>query len=162
MSLQYIIDGCNVTHNFKFIEILPKKYSDSRAYLIELIKSRSLCGSSNNLIWVVFDGYPQEGLKNLEKIRLRIVFSIRQSADEKIKRILELTDNPRNTIVVSDDKEVSYFARIMHAKAISVEEFIKGKAFLKGKGYNPDEVKVNYTQMQRINKELKEIWLKER
>ncbi|MFY9402643.1 MAG: NYN domain-containing protein [Candidatus Omnitrophota bacterium] len=162
MSLQYIIDGCNVTHNFKFIKILPKKYSDSRAYLIELIKSRNLCGSSNNLIWVVFDGYPQEGLENLEKIRLKIIFSRRQSADEKIKKILELTDNPRNTVVVSDDKEVSSFARIMRAKAISVEEFIKVKVPPKDKSRNLDEAKVNYTQMQRINKELKEIWLKEK
>ena len=49
----------------------------------------------------------------------------------------------------------------MRAKAIK-EEFIKVKVPPKDKSRNLDEAKVNYTQMQRINKELKEIWLKEK
>ncbi|MBN2831119.1 MAG: NYN domain-containing protein [Candidatus Omnitrophica bacterium] len=157
MSLQYIIDGCNVTHYPGFIKNIPKKPVDSRVFLIELIRLRNLC-ANKSLIWLVFDGYPDQGLENLEKGRLRIIFSRKQSADEKIKKILELTDNLKNTVVVSDDKEVASFAKIMRAKAVSVERFL-GENRFKHKGFLPEEPKVSYSSMQKINEELKRLWL---
>lgn len=160
MSLQYIIDGCNVTHHPKFIRAVPRKSHDTRLSLVGLIKSRGLCGNANNLVWIVFDGYPDRLIEGLEKGRLRIVFSYSRSADDKIKRILELIDRPRNAVVVSDDKEVSSFARLMHARTMSIEEFIKDDAFEKASKANLDEMKVNYSQMQKIDEELKRIWLK--
>lgn len=128
--------------------------------MVGLIKSRGLCGNANNLVWIVFDGYPDRLIEGLEKGRLRIVFSYSRSADDKIKRILELIDRPRNAVVVSDDKEVSSFARLMHARTMSIEEFIKDDAFEKASKANLDEMKVNYSQMQKIDEELKRIWLK--
>jgi hypothetical protein len=158
MSLQYIIDGCNVTHNPSFTKNIPKRPVDSRVFLIELIRSRNLC-ANKSLIWLVFDGYPDKELENLEKEHFRIIFSYKQSADEKIKRILELTANPKNTIVVSDDKEVSSFARIMHAKAVSIEVFMRDSR-VKRKGVLLEETRLNYSQMHKINDELKRLWLK--
>jgi len=109
---------------------------------------------------LVFDGHPEYNLKAMERNRLRIIFSRNQSADEKIKRILELTDNPKNTIVVSDDKEIIYFARLMRAQSFSVEEFVKDDNAPASKGVAIEEKKINYSQMCKINDELKKIWLK--
>ena len=160
MSLQYIIDGCNVTHHPKFIKNISKEPSDSRVSLVRLIGSRNLCGSANNLVWVIFDGYPDQSLENLEKGRLRIIFSRGESADNKIRKILELTDNPKNTVVVSDDKEVSSFARLMRARPVSVEGFIKEDAASGKRGTASDGPKVSCSQMHKINEELKRVWLK--
>jgi len=112
------------------------------------------------MIWVVFDGHPQHSLSNLEKDRLKIIFSFNQSADSKIKRLLELTGQPKNTVVVSDDKEIASFARLMRAKSVSVEMFIKEDSVAKRRDIARDESKVNYSQMQKINEELKRLWLK--
>jgi hypothetical protein len=158
MSLQYIIDGCNVTHHPKFLKNIPKKFSDSRLSLIELINLRNLCGSDNNLVWLIFDGYPDTSLEDYKKSNFRIIFSCQESADEKIKKLLELTDQPKNMVVVSDDKEVSLFARFMRAKSVSVEAFIKDDEVAKRR-YVPDDVKLNYSQMHKINEELKRLWL---
>ncbi|MDD4982236.1 MAG: NYN domain-containing protein [Candidatus Omnitrophica bacterium] len=158
--MQYIIDGCNVTHHPKFIRAIPKRSADTRFSLVELIKSRGLCGNANNLVWLIFDGYPDHLIEGLEKGRLRIIFSYNRSADDKIKRLLELIDRPRDAVVVSDDKEVSSFARLMHARSMSIEDFIKDDVSGKRIKVRPDEIKVNYSQMQKIDEELKRIWLR--
>lgn len=158
MSLQYIIDGCNVIHHPDFIRDFPGKSVDLRISLIHSIKIKNLSGGKG-LVWVVFDGYPDKAVMSMERANLRVIFSSKESADEKIKRILELTASPRGTIVVSDDKEVKYFTKIMHAKPVSVSAFIGGKK-AKPDTVDSDERGINYSQMHQINEELKKIWLK--
>ena len=160
MSLQYIIDGCNITHQPNFIKKIPKKTSDSRVALVEFIRIRRPCGSENNKVWLVFDGYPDLALDNLDKSNLNIIFSRNQSADERIKKLLELSDNPKNVIVVSDDKEIIFFARDCRARTISVEEFIRDKSETKRGNLISDEAKVTFSAMHKINEELKKLWLK--
>lgn len=161
MSLQYIIDGCNVIHHHKFARLLLKKPVDPRAALIKFLINAGICTRGNKLAWVVFDGYPRQDINDMETKRIKILFSRMQSADEKIKRILELTDNPRGTVVVSDDKEIILFSRIMRAQTLSVEDFIKCDDVIQGKGLASEDKKINYSQMCRINEEFKRIWLKE-
>jgi len=161
MSLQYIIDGCNVIHHPDFIKILSKKQVDFRVALVKLIINAGLCPRQNSLIWIVFDGFPQQDISATGTKRIKILFSRNQSADEKIKRILELTENPRETTVVSDDKEIILFSRIMHARPLSVKDFIKYEDAETRQNKVLDEKKINYSQMCIINEELKRIWLKE-
>lgn len=160
MSLQYVIDGCNVTHHPKFIKNTPKKSSDSRADLIELIRIKRLCGSENNRVWIVFDGYSDSALDNLSSSNLNIIFSCNQSADERIKKFLELSDNAKNVVVVSDDKEIIFFAKSYRARAISVEEFIGDKGRDQGVNQDPGESKIGFSAMHKINEELRRLWLK--
>ncbi|PIP19597.1 MAG: hypothetical protein COT38_04110 [Candidatus Omnitrophica bacterium CG08_land_8_20_14_0_20_41_16] len=160
MSLQYIIDGCNITHHPKFIKNIPKKTADSRAALIEFIGTNRLCGSENNGAWVIFDGYPDASFRDPGKANLKVIFSKDQSADERIKKLLELFDNSKNVVVVSDDKEIIFFARACRAKAISVEEFIRDKVETKRGNSILDETKVSFSAMSRINEELRKLWLK--
>ena len=160
MSLQFIIDGCNITHHQKFLESSPKRYSDSRVNLIEFIRQKRLCGSENNKIWVVFDGYVDSALENLNESNLKIIFSCDQSADERIRRILELSDNAKNVVVVSDDKEIIFFAKGYRARAVSVEEFIGSKDGPQRVNQDSGESKIGFSAMHKINEELRKLWLK--
>jgi predicted RNA-binding protein with PIN domain len=159
MSLQYVIDGCNITHHPEFLKNISKKYSDSRVELIEFIRINKLCGSENNRAWVIFDGYPDSALNNLSSEGLNILFSSDQSADEKIKKILENAGNTRNFVVVSDDKEIISFARLYRAKALSVEKFVTVKT-LKPGARDIGESKIGFSAMHKINEELRRLWLK--
>jgi len=111
------------------------------------------------MVTFVFDGYPDISYKQHDA-SVKVIFSRKESADERIKKIVETTDKAINTVVVTDDKEIRFFARACGAKSISVEEFIPLKA--KGQGKNSDsaESELSYTQKHEINEELKKLWLK--
>lgn len=159
MSLQYIIDGYNVTNHPQFRKQLPKQSLDSRVALIQLIKIKNLCGSPNNSVWVIFDGFQDSTIHNLDEANLKVLYSRRESADERIKKIIELSSNPRNVIVVSDDKEIKFFVKAAKAKSISVDEFLCVKKRLEEKKAALIEPEISYSQKHKINEELKKIWL---
>lgn len=94
----------------------------------------------------------------LDDGNIKVIFSRNESADLRIKKIAELVANPKNLIVVSDDKEISFFIKSCGAKSISVEEFLgsKDKA---GKLSVLSEEELTYSQMHKINEELKKLWL---
>jgi len=158
MSLQFIIDGYNVIHHPIFTQQVTQKAKYPKSALLEFIKKNRLCGSSRNKIMVVFDGYPEPS-SNKTASDTNIVFSGNETADEKIKRVVESSDNPKNIIVVSDDKEIKFFAKVCGAKAIGVEEFIPTK---EKKAKDEDDLlkaELTYAQIDKINKELRKIWL---
>ncbi len=159
MSLLYIIDGCNVVHNPAFKKNFLRKNSDSRVLLIEAIKSERLCGSENNRVFVVFDGYPDASLQSMSGGNLNVIFSFEGSADDKINGIIELSANPRAMAVVSDDKQIILCARAFKAKPVSVEGFISRSVRRRGVKLSRKE-EVTFSQMHKINEELKGIWLR--
>ncbi len=161
MSLQYIIDGYNLIKHPLFNEHLTKKSKDSRAILLDYIRVNRLCGSSKNKVSVVFDGYPDLTNKELNNKDIDIVFSKSQTADERIKKIVESVDNPKNIIVISDDKEIKFSVKVIGARIKSIEEFLAPKASTKKKESSLiPKPEITYTQMQKINEELRKIWLK--
>jgi len=92
-----------------------------------------------------------------------VVFSGDSSADEKIKSMLENLQDRKNTVVVSDDREIASFARHCGAKAMSVEEFIglpRRSAAQRQARENDTKPVLNYSQTAKINEELKKLWLK--
>jgi hypothetical protein len=69
-------------------------------------------------------------------------------------------------VVVSDDKEIKFFAKSLGAKIKATEEFIKPKTKSLGvdnrKKQPRDEFfdyELTYTQRSKINEELRKIWL---
>jgi predicted RNA-binding protein with PIN domain len=178
MSLRYIIDGYNIINHPLFIQQTTKrkKISDNYrtqyagALLLEFIKINKLCKSPKNTTIVVFDGYPKASGEKIDT-EMSVVFARTESADERIKKIVEGSGNARNTIVVSDDKEIRYFVKSMGAYAMGVEEFllpaIKTHPILNAKDKKRQdreeaslEVELTYRQMDEINQELKKLWLK--
>jgi len=108
---------------------------------------------------VVFDGYPDTRLDNLDKGNTMVIFSRRESADERIKKLIELIPNPKNVVVVSDDKEIKLFARGCKAQVASVEDFLNFQHKSPRNSTSFREAELTYTQMHKINEELKKIWL---
>jgi len=160
MSLQYIIDGYNVTHHPGFTRTAFKNLPDSRIALIQLIRTKKASFSPNNKFWVVFDGYPGDlSLESLDKGNIMVVFSRSESADSRIKKLIELIPNPKNVVVVSDDKEIKFFAKSCRARTESVEDFLSFQEKIARRVAQIPEAEISYTQMHEINEELKKIWL---
>ncbi|MFA4854697.1 MAG: NYN domain-containing protein [Candidatus Omnitrophota bacterium] len=161
MSLQYIIDAYNVINHPQFSPAL-RGFSGVQSSLADFIRSNRLTGSRNNKVILVFDGYPAQGQAVLEDPGLVCLFSRMIEADEKINKLVEESAQPRNIIVVSDDRQVQSGARLLHARVCGVKEFICGK---KNKGVldpdrgERDENKISYANMQKVNAELKKKWL---
>jgi hypothetical protein len=63
-------------------------------------------------------------------------------------------------VVVSDDKEIRFLVRPLGVRLMSVEEFIAPKD--KSAARRPKDIEaqeLTYTQMHKINEELRKIWL---
>jgi len=158
MSLIYILDGYNLINHRLFSRFAKKLNSCQN--LIFLINTKRLCGSLKNKIILVFDGYPPKAPLKAERENLEIIFTKNDSADNQIRRIIEEIANPKNVMVVSDDKEIRFFVSALGAKVLSVEDFfapIKPKKMLM---QQPLKFELTYSQIQKINQELKKIWLK--
>jgi len=161
MSLQYIIDGYNIINHPLFIQHAPKKIKDSKALLLEFIRVNRLCGSPKNKITVVFDGHPDLSSRISDKTEINVIFSKIETADERIKKIVEKTGNPKNAVVVSDDKEIIFFAKSFGAKVLNIQEFINRAKYLIGsQKKEPMKPELSYSQIHKINQELRQLWLK--
>ncbi len=160
MSLQFVIDAYNLINHPQF---KPQKKSEGIQFaLVDFIKSNKLTGSANNLTIIVFDGYPPRGVEIPKEQGLSCIFSRGIEADEIIKRIVEDSGNAKNIIVVSDDKEVQLASRLLRARVLGIDEFINGPGNKKSQRANKSDLldpKLSFSQMQKINKELKEKWL---
>jgi predicted RNA-binding protein with PIN domain len=162
MSLQYIIDGCNVINHPIFIARANKRITDQRAALLELIKSKRLTGSARNKVIVVFDGYA--AAQDIHAISrqasaVEVIFSRKETADERIMKLVSDFCATKSTVVVSDDNQIRIFAKSAGAKVLGVEEFIACKDKQAGPDDEQAKTDLNYTQMQKINQELKKLWL---
>jgi len=156
MSLHYILDGYNIIRQSDFLSKAQLK--DSRHALISFINERKPCGSSNNKVTVVFDGR-SDVFYAQEKGTIEVLFSRNESADEHIKKMVEALVNPRQSVVVSDDRDICLYVRSLGARVMSVSEFIeKGHPKPKSISLHP-KVGLTHQQAARINEELKKIWL---
>lgn len=112
---------------------------------------------------IVFDGYcsPQEyrELVNYD-YGPKIIFSREETADNKIKEMIENSSGPKNIVVVSDDKEIRSLAKLYGAKLQNVEDFIRAKEKQRQPQRDSLKVELNFSQIHKINEELKKIWLK--
>ncbi len=107
----------------------------------------------------MFDGYARHLGADLSNSEIRVIFSGADTADERIKRIVEQAKAAKNLVVVSDDNEIRYFVKSAGIAVLRVEEFIGGKKNLRKRGNETQDVKLTYTQMHKVNEELKRIWL---
>ena len=162
MSLQYIIDGYNVIKHPSFSS--PKQIRDQRLAFVEFIRANRLCGSPKNKIIIVFDGNPNVSGRDKINSGVNVVFTKKETADDYIKRLIGSEANPKNTVVVTDDKEIKFFVKSVGGLSMDVEEFIDRKEKLSQARRKDAEAmalkpELNYSQIHKINQELKKIWL---
>ncbi len=159
MSLQFIIDGYNVIRHPEF-PVSHSKKAASYLGLLKYLKLKRLCGSPKNRVMVVLDGFAALGEGCTRDAIAEVIFSEEESADEKIKRLVERAVNPRNIVVVSDDKEIRFFVRTKGAKVLGVEEFINPQRTTVIRKEEITKPELTSEQVALINQELKERWLK--
>ena len=159
MALHYILDGYNVINKTAFLN--HKKLRDARDALLSFIDTYRPQGSFNNRITVVFDG--KEGIAGFaHRYDSCVVFTKNESADTRIKSLVDKSSNAKNIIVVSDDKDIIFYCRYQGAKILPVDDFIK-KAHKKtksNKAKGAELFELSVLDRKKINDELKKIWLK--
>ncbi len=154
MSVQYLVDGYNAI--YRISDFLKNSLEESRKSLISFIERTRPQGSSKNLVTVVFDGKPGM-ISGMRSNSVKIIFTERTNADEKIKRIVDQAKIKKNIVVVTDDKEIQFYVCQLGAKKMSIEQF-----FIKKEANGPvDSRRVSHVQEHEINQELKDVWLKE-
>ena len=159
MPLQYVIDAYNTINHIQFSPI-RKKIKDPQRALLEFIKNRRFGRNSQSKITVVFDGYPKVSAQNLAETDIDVVFSRKETADARIKRLVETSKSPKNIVVVSDDREIKFFITSLGARSMGVEEFIHPQKKTQTNNEDLIKLELNFSQISKINQELKALWLK--
>jgi len=158
MSLQFIIDAYNLInhplYNREEYSLCPA------AALAAFIREKRLTGSLKNKVTLVFDGFPPAQAPSQQEGYIGIIFSRKISADEKIKMLVESSSGRKAIVVVSDDRQIRFASKALGTKVIGIEEFIRGKEKEGASPKEPVKPELTYTQVQRINEELREKWLK--
>jgi predicted RNA-binding protein with PIN domain len=166
MALHYLIDGYNVIHQMPECDSL--KLETQRLKLVQFIENHRPQGSVKNKVTIVFDG--QGGhLQSSISSMVETIFSVGESADEKIKSIVEDSKNPKNIIIVTDDRDIQIAVRKSGASIMPVAEFLlklkrksDGKGSIKGNGGRATQKNISHTDEYNINIELSKIWLKKK
>ncbi len=165
MSLHFLLDGYNILKQMAPLRDLPLE--DGRRGLLTWIADSRPQGSVNNQVTVVFDGHPDHFGGMSSQGEIRVIFSDGCSADDKIKRMVEEDLTRKNCVVVSDDKDIFLYARSLGARVMSVAAFTSIRAAGRDnvratRRLAPTEKYISLSRQEKINKELKDIWLKEK
>ena len=164
MSLHYILDGYNILKQMPARNF--SEFQEEREYLIHLIEATNPQGSRKNSVTVVFDGQP--GIAGYLKTSfVKIIFSVNESADAKIKQMVNQAPNKKRIVVITNDREIKFHVRALGAEVKSVEDFLAKMDFhspspRKGK-FNKKEDKehksIPPSLEYQITSELEKIWL---
>ena len=162
MALHYIIDGYNVIYQAK--RFTGKKLIDSRDGLIKFIEKYKPQGSLNNRVTVVFDGRP--GIVNQRVSSLvKVIFSENESADDKIKKLVDFSKNPGLIVVVTNDRDIICYCRLLGASVKSVKEFLNVFWVHRKSASNDtgdEKVQLDSVIAKSITRQLENIWLKKK
>jgi predicted RNA-binding protein with PIN domain len=159
MSVHFIIDGYNVVKQVPSFAL--KKLKNSREGLIQLIKKYKLTGSSKNGVTIVFDGQKDIIAPKIQT-EFEVIFTEGESADDRIKKIIKSSPQPSRLIVVTDDKELIFFARNHRAIIYSTSKFLNKILKVKDtKKIYMEKFKLSPNIAREITEELKKIWLRE-
>ncbi|MBF0533162.1 MAG: NYN domain-containing protein [Candidatus Omnitrophica bacterium] len=156
MSLHYLIDGYNVLHQ---MPELSGQLDEQRRHLILLIESRRPQGSERNQVTVVFDG--RSGYYGrAEASAVRVIFSLDESADDKIRRMVNESNRVREIVVVTDDREIQRAVSAVGAKVEPVSRFLGRLDDAERKPRaSGGKKQISKTAESAINQEMAKIWL---
>jgi len=140
--------------------LTPDNLESARQSFISILEQKRPQGSLRNKITVVFDGRSNTW-SDVTSPYVKIIFSSNETADDKIKRMVANASNPKNIIVVTNDRAIQYAVRASNAKVMMVDAFLKKLSNdQKGKKVSPSKEGLSRMQQQKINSELEQVWLK--
>ena len=117
----YIIDGNNLIGKINFLhKIQQKDKQHSREKLAFMIDN--FFHEKKAKITIHFDGFKNLPIKLNQA---KIVYSDSKSADDMIKKQIELANNRKNLVVITSDNNIQEFARVCSCSIIKSEEFAR-------------------------------------
>jgi len=148
----YFIDGYNVIRASDALSAGALR--DQREKLVRFIDEKRPQGSANHAVTVVFDGQPDVSSPPMNT-RTRVLFSRYTDADAVIKEQVDALGNPRDAVVVTNDRAIQKWVRGAGAKILSCEEFLAAGA---GKPPPRRGQTLDPQTAHDINEELKKLW----
>jgi predicted RNA-binding protein with PIN domain len=115
----FIIDGNNLIGKIKTLHRIQKKAKQDSREKLALILSRYFKRKKVS-VSLHFDGFLKEEIK-IEGIR--IYYSGKYTADERIKFEIEKIKNPKNITLITSDSNLAEYGRVCSCKVIKSEEF---------------------------------------
>jgi predicted RNA-binding protein with PIN domain len=167
MSLHYILDGYNVINYVTSLS--QKKLEDARRDLLHILEVQRPQGSVNNEVTVVFDGRSDVFGGSPASVTVRIIFTCDETADDRIKRLVDQSANKKNIRVVTNDRGIQHYIKAAGGRVVSVKQFlqrVRSTASLEGpisKGSKDlsasAEKDISKNKEYQITKEMTKIWL---
>ena len=132
----YIIDGNNLIGKIKSLKQLHRKNKQQSAEKLAFILSRYFRGKKVS-VSLHFDGYQSNPI-NVPG--LKIIYSGKITADDKIKNEIGKSKNPKNINLVTSDNNLADFGRVCSCHLIKSEIF--GKYLLSPDRFDEEQVKI--------------------
>ncbi len=117
----YIIDGNNVIMKSKILKSLQKKDKQSSREILAF-KIEEYFRSKKVKISLHYDGYKNLPIKTF---KTKIVYGENKIADDRIKKEIENSKNPKNIILVSSDNNLKEFAHVCGCSVLTSEHFVE-------------------------------------
>ena len=136
----YIIDGNNLIGKIKALNQLHKKNKQQSAEKLASLIVRYF-SSKKATVSLHFDGVQSDGIKIS---RIKIIYSGKISADEKIKTEIGKSKNSKHIILITSDSNLAEFGHVCSCQVIKSEEFSKQLLF---SGFSDEE----NTRIEELN-----------
>jgi predicted RNA-binding protein with PIN domain len=121
----YFVDGYNVICQSD--AMLAGSLRDRREKLLRFVEDQRPQGSAVHRVTVVFDGRADVSSPRWEG-PTRVIFSHGKDADTVIKELVDDLANPREAVVVTDDRAIQRWVRGVGARILGVTEFLSAGA----------------------------------
>ena len=145
----YIIDGNNLIGKIKKLKQLHNKNKQQSAEQLAFMLGRYF-DKKNVKVSLHFDGFQSEQPK---VSGLRIFYSAKTTADEKIKNEISKSNNPKKIILITSDGNLAEFGKVCSCQILKSEEFAKQLKSSQG----IDEEKSRIDEMKN-SKEFKRLF----
>ena len=158
MSLHFILDGYNILLRSRQFN----RFSDSdemsgaRQKLIQFLERERPQGSVRNRVTIVFDGRADVigDWRGVSHQGIRVIFTEGESAGDRILKLIEEEKEPSQTVIVTDDRELSYRESQFRGKTLSVKAFLAKR---KPEANSPADVDPD--EAREITRQLAKFWL---
>lgn len=145
----YIIDGNNLIGKIKSLHKMQQSDKQrSREKLSFMIDN--YFHDKKAKVTIHFDGFAKQPIK---LTYANIIYSDNNSADSKIKKQIEMSNNRRRITVITSDSNLGDYARLCSASLLKSEEFAKK---LLHKNVNDEEDRIS--QMKNNTEEFKKMF----
>lgn len=133
----YIIDGNNLIGKIKILNQIQKKNKQQSREKLAFMLGRYFSKRKAS-VSLHFDGFENDTIKISA---IKIIYSGSSTADEKIKREIERSKNPKNYILVTSDVNIAEFGRVCSCDVIKSEEF--ARQFLSLNSINEEQARID-------------------